>query len=164
MQNKIKPFISSRNRIDILADFAFEHTSRVNSSVSGLIAKGMNLNIPKLDGKAGASDGGASGFWDKKDGKEGKEGKDGKDGKDSKEGKDGKDDKEGKDQKDSKEDKEDKEDKDGKDGSGDAGKTGDESDNFFRYGDEVVLPLEDFSVISQMFNVRLTSLLNQAIF
>jgi hypothetical protein len=193
MEKNIKPFITSRNRLDILAQLAYEHTGRVNAIVSETVARGMNVHVGKLDGKAGASDGGASGFWDKKDGKEGKdkekdgkESKEGKEGKESKDGKDSKDGKEGKEGKESKDGKETKEGKDGgkdgkdnkddsKDGSKDGkdkddkdgtdgAKFGDDGDNYFRYGDDVVLPYASFETIGEIFNIRLTALLNAPIF
>ena len=182
MAERVKPFIASASRLDILADLARTHSERTFKSVSSLVDQVQDFDIPKKDGKDGTKDAGEGGFWDKKDGKEGKDkekdGKDGKDGKDSKEGKDskdgkeGKEGKEGKDSKDGKESKEggkegskDGKDKDGKDKDGGDGSkiTGNENE-MFRYGDEAVLPVAAFSIVSEIHSVRLTSLLNQPIF
>jgi hypothetical protein len=184
MKNDVRPFITAKNRMDILADLAREHSERVSNTVISVIERGLNPEIPKLDGKGGANDGGASGFWDKKDGKdgkdkekdgkdskEGKEGKDGKDSKDGKEGKEGKDSKDGKESKDSKEGKEggkedskDGKDKDGKDKDGDGGKFAGSEQELYRYGDERILPVENFALINEIHSVRMTTLLNQPIF
>ncbi|WP_129803373.1 hypothetical protein [Streptomyces sp. F001] len=181
MAERIRPFISATNRVDMLGRLVREHSEQVSRNVSDLIYMALDDGNEKRDGKGGGKDSGEAGFWDKKDGKEGKDKE--KDGKESKEAKEGKDDKEGKEAKDAKEGKEGKEAKDAKEGKDGKDKEGDKegkdkdkeqsdrgdkytgSENLvYRYGDEIVLPAETFDLIAEVQSIRVAALLNQPIF
>lgn len=141
---QIKPFISSRNRYDILIQLARQSNENTQRKINELIVRGLDPDQVKLDGKAGGADGGLGvGSYDKKDG--GKDG--GKDGKETKEQKDGK---EGE-----------KEDKDSSDGSE---KLSGNENEFFRFGDERILPADTFSLIFKEHSEKVITLLSQPIF
>lgn len=181
----IRPFIRAEHRTDVLGQLARDYHERISAEVEDLIIRGIDDAAEKKDGKDGSKDAGEAGLFDKKDGgskdgsskdgssKDGskddsKEGKDGsKDGgKEGKEGKEGKD--EGKDGgKDSSDKGKDVSDKGGEKESSDKGddkESGGGENSIFRYGQEIVLPVENLDLISELHSVRMASLLNQPIF
>jgi hypothetical protein len=148
--DQVRPFLS-RERHDVLRELATQRGDVIHYRVAELVARAIDPETVKIDGKGGSLDGtpgvilggGLSSYvpicgaypGPKIEHPKGKDTKEGKEAKDSKEGK------EGKEAKDSKE---------GKDSSDGFKAGGDEvQDPFHRLGDSERLPWEAFNAIAR---------------
>jgi len=177
-----RPFLAAQRR-NTLSKLSAAYNRGVSSAVFEKIARSLDPEVTKIDGKGGSLDGvlstgGAELMGpfgppfcfhypglppkspkDLKDDKEGKEAKDSKEGKEGKEAKDSKEGKEGKEAKESKEAKDSKEGKEAKDiGEGGHGKPEiiETDDLFTRLGDPADLPVESYEAIARTHPERVT--------